>query len=1648
MKRKAILLIALILISTMPYSPDMLLNPDNKLSSGASNADVSVSELTITTPSVSLLGINVLSPMEHIIRISLVNYGGSDANGTLTLSIDDGSSSTEVDTRDIYILAGQQENHLLYWDAYSATDISLNAIFTIDPSEVDSDSSNDYLSLLVDVYDIEDAEILATTLPNEGTTLARAPWSGIIAVQNSGTLPVDVTAQMSLVSTAQGANPISIYSTIVQPPVGSLSNPAAVTNVDISFDATSLEGLYIISGFVQTSGADGSVTTDSLPTVTVEFEGLTATLSSPVNRNIDPGQSTTLSFLLINSGQGADTFTVTQSNLTGWAKSVAEIFTISSPLSLGSGESSIIQIEVEVPLDAAVAATDRITIDVHSISNQYDLTSSAIVSAGETYEGTIIQSSTNPLGVNYVDIGPGMENKVTIDYELNNTGTAPAQYEINVGMLQAAPYWQIYSPVELTNLILPGENITIPVTITLPELEMPLQSSWKIDAGLQLQLRIQAIPTAGGIDVVASTYITVLPAVMIDIDYIDLDLCPESNSDGTFSFCPGDITEEEIYSGQAQRFINFEVQAKHNLDATGEGSAIVSVSQTHSHTPLVVGAAPNEENKWPVTIAGGTNGNFDLEIGEIGYGVLTIDSLDPPSSPYVGAGQFKVDVTANTVFDISDFNGNAPITGVNNSSIKFDIPELEQAEMTLKSRGEGTPGTAITAEMILINYGNSPNNFNVSYIAEPGWTISVTNPGTIKSWSDSWGYDVGTIPIEKSFTVTATPPETASADKIHNIWIYASSLDTGEILAYASADFKLDELISANLNTGASTSILDRLGTSTIMFELNNTGNSNQTFDLKLENSDNNYLQVSFSEDDTVIQTEKTMLVNSGSTAIIRVYSKASKDARADQSTTFDLILSNNLNELSRKTMTVTVNPDHALNLQGNTVYYAQPGTTIQASFNLQNLGNLLEKNISFNANLPDGPQTGVWIFDTINNLSISPGVENSLDIIMNITIPDIGPNVMLEAGGVYNIPIQIFSYDFTGFDGNYIVLGTNNIVVNIEPYFELHVEASSDSMNLVPHQTRTFSYSVLNAGNAPALVNMNYNLAVSDNSRWQVTFPNLPSTSFTIPIGETYEIELEITPIASDHYVGESGTFDIIFTSSDDAEETMSFSTIVQVIRVQTDDEVIVDPGSLGQGDGLLPCASFTDPNIEQRCSIFRIPWMHVPSLGSTDATPVNYNLTVLKLERHIDENAYPNSLWTFYVEDSLLMSTLGFGVTSEAVQPYDTGSKFDLTFIIPETENLAPGDGWSITFRLKNPNEPNTAAYWTDFTVDIVTTTTSDPMIKSMYFSTGSLLESSSSTLIVEIKNAGDAVMPLGAEVQVSCNGKYIDSFKSGNQIVPALASQQSFNSSWEISAKSIPWWSASEPLECIAQLTGTAIGVKGNHIDNDILTLELSIDSWTPPKYILKVGSNNIEIPISALISVIFLLVALYLYRNGKLDFTPSYIHLSAYSFAASMAALALTNWFSMLPLICAILTVLGSITIAWASSSELQAIHNDKKKSLTGARATMSNHDIEAKKTLKELRAIISCAPLTLLLVMLINPNLSIDMSTKGILGLFLYILITPIFIHLVLRYLDRSYGKIYGQLGMIELRAIKIKKILANQQVSKRFQPKNRLGGRE
>ena len=214
MKVKAILIVTIMVLSLLPYTSEITLK-DNKVSSSDSSvADVAVTQLDITTPSVYVGAVPTISPMNHIIRVTISNYGGTNANGTLTLEVNDGSSTSEVDSRDISIASGWTSNHIMYWDATTASSgSSLTAIWTNDSSEEDSDDSNNELVLSnIDVVDIEDATHVADTLPDDDDVLAKGLWSGTISMVNSGTLPVDVNAQLLLTPVLGGAT-TSISST-------------------------------------------------------------------------------------------------------------------------------------------------------------------------------------------------------------------------------------------------------------------------------------------------------------------------------------------------------------------------------------------------------------------------------------------------------------------------------------------------------------------------------------------------------------------------------------------------------------------------------------------------------------------------------------------------------------------------------------------------------------------------------------------------------------------------------------------------------------------------------------------------------------------------------------------------------------------------------------------------------------------------------------------------------------------------------------------------------------------------------------------------------------------------------------------------------------------------------------------------------------------------------------------------------------------------------------------------------------------------------------------------------------------------------------------------------------------------------------------
>jgi hypothetical protein len=119
------------------------------------------------------------------------------------------------------------------------------------------------------------------------------------------------------------------------------------------------------------------------------------------------------------------------------------------------------------------------------------------------------------------------------------------------------------------------------------------------------------------------------------------------------------------------------------------------------------------------------------------------------------------------------------------------------------------------------------------------------------------------------------------------------------------------------------------------------------------------------------------------------------------------------------------------------------------------------------------------------------------------------------------------------------------------------------------------------------------------------------------------------------------------------------------------------------------------------------------------------------------------------------------------------------------------------------------------------------------------------------------------------------------------------------------------------------------------------------------------------------------------------------------------------------------------VAWFSSSELQTIHDDRKKARIGTRAVLEDHDKEQVNTRKELRAIISLAPYAFLPFVLVTPSLTVDTNPSSLISILLFMAASPVLVHFTLMLLDKSYDRLYSELAEIELRAIKIKKILGS-----------------
>jgi hypothetical protein len=324
---------------------------------------------------------------------------------------------------------------------------------------------------------------------------------------------------------------------------------------------------------------------------------------------------------------------------------------------------------------------------------------------------------------------------------------------------------------------------------------------------------------------------------------------------------------------------------------------------------------------------------------------------------------------------------------------------------------------------------------------------------------------------------------------------------------------------------------------------------------------------------------------------------------------------------------------------------------------------------------------------------------------------------------------------------------------------------------------------------------------------------------------------------------------------------------------------------------------------------------------------------------------------------------------------------------------------------------------------------TEASDPLIESIEFN-GTHIEGSQTTVTVTVINAGNAMMPIGTDVTLFCQGNYATVTSLQTITVPPLAPSGNFSANWVVQTDPLPWWSTSAPFNCQAVLSGTISTIWGNNATNDNASASLEISSWGPPSVVLNLSGFPITLPVVAVLGLLLLLAAFSFLRRG-LDESPNRLHMSAYLASAAFGTLSLGNFASWSIAVGAGASIVFAGVVAWISSAELQTIHDDRKKARIGSRSVLEDHDKEQANTRKELRAIISCAPYAFLPFVLITPALAINMDILSLGMLLLFLLGSPLLVHLILRFLDKSYDRLYGELAEIELRAIKIKKILGS-----------------
>ena len=1536
----------------------------------------------------------ILAPDTHTVRINVENVGTSSGKAFLSLVHKGSPNAAEqvVDTVDLGTLAASSgtTTYLFSWTGTTGPSQTLFARVSGVNGD-DANTANNEFRRDFDVDRYREWNIISDDLPqpssgNTNVFLDRQSHTFNVSMKNDGVM--EFSSVMGLVLfNASTSTTHEFWQQSNQETFLPGSDHASSTEILLSagFSASSLAGSWNVSVVVWVNNSDSAgPQLNTYKQFDVIFSDYIFELIGPSDRTTAPGDSTTLYYIIKNTGSTTDIYDISvSSGPFGWADT--SVVDGTSTTDLDTNQITTVSVVVTVPQDALLSEVDIITLSITSAGSGYSLSHTSRVMAGEYHEATIdITNDTTK-------VLPGQTD--TIAFNVTNTGNADGSFALSVGLSPDALNWNYNLSMENTGELLVGESVSGFIRVEVPPMQFPLEDDEQNAAGDSLSVFIIAQEVGGSIPTTDSGQVEVRPAIVVDpglpVDTIDLS---ESDVLGT------------SFSTDVDLIVPLEVQVRHNLVAASDLAETISANLTVGNITFeaLTSGGFNEADRW----------NTSLHPGEVtglmpGESFLASLGINSRHGQLPLAGTVRIPITTTPTLG-SDHISSAVHAEVLHQNLSIVVPKVVGGEITETGPLDADVGVDTDFMFMFGNTGNDRSSYRLEIVENlpVGWYANLTTTGPdntiLNLASDFEDYPADSGAHYSLVTLTVKTDPLAPSGLLQPLTIRYYDLDTGLYVGEQTMDIRVGETINASLTPSSQSIDISPYEQLSAFVNIENTGNAPTTFSIALD--DGGYDDLSFELD-----SSSSIIIAAGYSSSVRVNIIPSTEASADETYMAVLTVSmvdenGNLVELNANII-ANISEVHDVHLTSPDTLVAVPGTVVNLPFSLLNTGNLVET-VNINITVDGGWSTT----PTVQSFTIP--IDGQSNGSFDIDIPALDGTDNLLDGAVHEANLTIYNPDT---DEVYVL---KKVQLLVAPVFTYTIEGWENEYFFHEGDNRQWNAIITNTGNKDVYVDIGY----------EVRAPGLTTASddWIVNTGDS------TTQLLLRRNVPTQLAVSVDKNAAGSSSTTLSTAADLRVTIVPTD----VDVDGSGELMTSLKMKRLFDIGYADKLQApanddpvtVPIEYSHIPFLNTA---PAAYSIEFCGIERILDiadlgldeeDYVWNISLINLEGEESVHYINLSAPCIpgSELIElperpTYVLSPNLIFNVKVPDRPNILPGDGYDITMRLHHPdpNEPITTETFR-FALNVYADPMIDPDSQRIVDSSGNeldlIMEGQTAYLEFDVKNEGTA-LAVGIGAQLVCEGLVIEDAPG---FVPFLSEGEVATLRWKITGETLDWWEQSRGAECTVSIQSDY--ALNNVVENDVVVFTQEVDSNAPSTLTAFAGFGI------ALIVTIGLLGLTNQNEKYRLGAVYSGVIMLGFLFHLYDA-----TWWGPLSIVIASLWVWR---MAWRSSEEFRYIHEDYQRARKGISTIYADHFQALTDSRRQLTIILSLPLLGFVGVILgLPPQMTPDET--NLISLVGYILLSTIVVWVILRRANKLYGSLYGKLTDIEVKATRIERDLGD-----------------